>query len=50
MREAMRRRHIHIEPTVVRSSIREQREIPGQFADIANRTDHGVPSLRTMII
>jgi hypothetical protein len=45
----MRRRYIHIEPAVVRPRTRNQRKIPGQLADIANRTDHGVPSIRTMM-
>src|SRR5215211_4820465 len=50
MGEAMRRCHIYIEPAVVGPRTWNQRKIPGQLADIANRADHGVPSIRTIII
>ncbi len=50
MGEATRRCYIHIEPAVVRPHTRNQHRIPGQLADIANRTDHGVASIRTVII
>ena len=48
--EAMRRRHVHIESAVVRPRTRDQGEIAGQHADIADRADHGVAATRTMII
>jgi hypothetical protein len=46
----MRRCYVHIKPAVVRPGTWDQRKIPGELADIANRTDHRVPSIRTMII
>jgi hypothetical protein len=46
----MRRRHVNIQPAIIRSRLGDQDEVAGQHADIANRADHGVPFVLTMII